>query len=253
MIRPIRDVFAGLGIAGRGYALLFSSRRHLLRGALPALLTSILYLGLLIALVYFSGDITAWITPFADGWPQPWRTLTRAVVGVVAFVVILGIGQVMFVTVTLLIGGPIYESISEEVDDKLGGGVTEPQSGWFQSLIGGLGDAVRMLLRSLIWAVVLLAIGFIPIVGFIAPVIAILVGTWLLALEMTSLPMGRRGIGLSDCRRTMRKRRMLSLGFALPNYLLMLVPLASLIAAPATLIGATVLARTLLDEEVTPA
>ncbi|APU12324.1 MULTISPECIES: EI24 domain-containing protein [Actinoalloteichus] len=253
MIRPVRDAFTGLGIAGRGYALIFSSRRHLLRGAVPALLTSLLYLALLITLVIFSGDITAWLTPFADGWGEPLRSLTRITVGIVAFAAVIALAQTMFLTVTLLIGGPIYESISEEIDEQLGGDVGESQTGWFSSLVAGLGDALRMLLRSLIWAVVLLCLGFIPILGLIVPLLAVLVGSWLLALEITSLPMGRRGIGLVDCRRTMRRRRMLALGFGLPNYLLMLIPFAALIVTPAALAGGTVLARTLLDEETVAA
>ncbi|ASO17896.1 putative sulfate transport protein CysZ [Actinoalloteichus hoggarensis] len=250
----MRDAFTGLGIAGRGYALLFSSRRHLLRGAVPALLTSLLYLGLLITLVVFSGDITAWLTPFADGWAEPLRSLTRITVGIVFFAAVIAAGQAVFLTVTLLVGGPVYESISEEIDEQLGGGVVEEaQTGWFRSVLAGLGDAVRMLFRSLIWAVVLMALGFIPILGLLVPLLAILVGSWLLALEITSLPMGRRGIGLVDCRRRLRRRRMLALGFALPNYLLMLVPFAALIATPAALAGGTVLARTLLDEETAAA
>src|SRR5688572_26507845 len=99
---------------GQGLGILLRSPRLLLIGAVPAVLTTLLLLGVMIALIYWIGDLTAWITPFADDWSEGWRTTIRIAAGVAVFGLALTISQIAFSALTLAIGGPFYELIAEK-------------------------------------------------------------------------------------------------------------------------------------------
>ena len=81
-------------------------------------------------------------------------------------------------------------------------------------------------------------------------VVAVLVNATLLSIELTAIPFTRRGLKLDVRRRTLRKRRAVTLGFAVPVYLLCLVPLAALVVLPAAMAGGTVLAHRLLHDQL---
>ncbi|RLK53857.1 EI24 domain-containing protein [Actinokineospora cianjurensis] len=245
VITVLRDLGTGVGLLGRGLALVLGNRRLLVRGALPALLTSVLLFAGLTALALFADDLVTWATPFADDWSQTWRTVLRIGAGISLVVGAVALSLLLFAALTLIVGAPFYESIAEEVEDReLGGVPSAQQIGWGRSAWIGLRDGVLLVLRALVWAVVLFALGFIPVLGqTVVPVLAVCVGAWLLTIEMTAIPFVRRGASLRDRRRALRGRRALTLGFGIPVYLLCLIPFAALLVFPAAMAGGTLLAH----------
>ncbi|WP_084468090.1 EI24 domain-containing protein [Actinokineospora inagensis] len=244
MITVLRDLGTGLAHLGRGFGIVLGNRALLLRGALPVLLTSVLLFGGLLGLALTAGDLVTWATPFAADWSAFWRTVLRVGVGVSLVVGAIALALLLFSALTLVIGGPFYESIAEEVEDRLlGGGPAQPL-GWAKAAWIGLRDAVALVARGLVWAVVLFALGFVPVFGqTVVPVLAVCVGAWLLALEVTAIPFVRRGIGLRERRAALRGRLGLALGFGVPVYLLCLIPLAALVVFPAAMAGGTLVAH----------
>ena len=68
---------------------------------------------------------------------------------------------------TLLIGQPFYENLSEKVDRDMSPDGTAPESGlplWRELWISAR-DSLRIVVRAACWAVLLFALGFIPVVG----------------------------------------------------------------------------------------
>src|SRR5690606_13950867 len=63
----LREIFTGIGTLLRGFGMILRRPKLFLLGALPPLLTSVLFLIALIALLARIDDLTAWMTPFADG------------------------------------------------------------------------------------------------------------------------------------------------------------------------------------------
>jgi CysZ protein len=95
----------------------------------------------------------------------------------------------------------------------------------------------------------LFAAGFLPVVGqTVVPVVAVCVNAWLLSIELTGIPFTRRGKPLRERRAVLRGHRALTLGFAVPTYLLCLIPLAALVVMPAAMAGGTVLAHRLIGQ-----
>lgn len=226
----------------------------LLLGMLPALLTTLLLAGGMVALVYWSGDLAAWITPFADDWAEGWRTAIRIAAGVALIGTALVVGLTGFTALTLAVGGPFYEHIAEKVEDDLGGPSSEVELSWWWLLWVGLRDGVLLMLRSLLFTLPLLIAGFIPVVGqTVVPVLMALVTAWFLALELVAVSFYRRGMDLKQRRALLSKRRSLALGLGLPASLLCAIPLAAIVVMPIAFVGAVLVTfETLRDNDTAP-
>ncbi len=243
------DLVLGLRLYARGAATVLRSPRLLRLGALPALVTVLLYVAVLAVLVRFLPDLAELLTPFADGWSPGARSATLvvaevAVVAAVAFVAVLA-----FVGVTLAIGGPFYERLSEVVDDGVGVVPPGPTRSTVTTVARGARDGLLLVGLSVLVAIPLFAAGFLPVVGqTVVPVIAALVGGRLLVLELTAPALERRGMGFGARRRLVRSRRLLGWAVGVPTYLLCLVPLVGIVAVPVGAAAATLLARELRGE-----
>jgi len=64
----VPDVLLGLRLFGRGARTVLGSRRLLLLGALPALVTSLAYGAGMVLIVVYLDDLAAAAAPFTDGW-----------------------------------------------------------------------------------------------------------------------------------------------------------------------------------------
>ena len=243
------DLVLGLRLYARGAATVLRSPRLLRLGALPALVTVLLYVAVLAVLGRFLPDLAELLTPFADGWSPGARSATRlvaevAVVAAVAFVAVLA-----FVGVTLAIGGPFYERLSELVDDAVGEVPPGPSRSTVTTLARGARDGLVLVALSVVAAVPLFVLGLVPALGqTVVPVVAALVGGRLLVLELTAPALERRGIGFRERRRLVRSRRLLGWAVGVPTYLLCLLPLVGILAVPVGAAAATLLARELCGE-----
>ncbi|MET8169716.1 EI24 domain-containing protein, partial [Streptomyces sp. NPDC005329] len=112
-------------------------------------------------------------------------------------------------------------------------------------------DSLRILCRALLWAVLLFALGFIPVVGqTVVPVIGFFVTGFFLTQELASVALQRRGVDLRARLALLRSRKALIWGFGTPLGLAFLVPVVAVFLMPGAVAGATLLARELLGEEI---
>ena len=250
----MRDFFTGVRLFGRGLGILLRSPRLLLIGMLPAALTTVLLAGGMIALVYWIGDLTALITPFADEWAEVWRIAMRVAAGVALVGVALVLGLTGFTALALAIGGPFYEHIAEKVEDDLGGPPSEEDLSWWWLLWVGLRDGVVLMLRSLLFTLPLSVAGFIPVVGqTVVPVLMALVTAWFFALQLVAVSFYRRGLDLKQRRELLGERRSLALGLGLPASLLCAVPLLAIVVMPVAFVGGVLVSAEVLRSTDTAA
>ncbi|MFH8799777.1 EI24 domain-containing protein [Streptomyces sp. NPDC017936] len=244
---------------GAGFKFLLEGQRWVARhgkqfgfGLLPGLITLVLYVGALVALGVWGGDFVAWATPFADDWSSPWQGLFRGLLTVVLFALGLLLSVVTFTAVTLLIGQPFYESLSEAVDRDVSPDGTAPKSGlpFWRELWVSARDSLRIVVRALLWGVLLFALGFIPFVGqTVVPVIGFFVTGFFLTEELTAVALQRRNVDLRARLTLLRARKTLVWGFGAPLGLAFLVPFVAVFLMPGAVAGATLMARELLGEE----
>ncbi|MFK0045659.1 EI24 domain-containing protein [Streptomyces sp. NPDC090741] len=249
----MRDLAGGFGYLLAGQRWVLRHGRWLGFGLLPGLVSLVLYAGALIGLGYGADDLTAWATPFADDWSTPWLGLFRGFLTALVFCLGLFLAVITFTAVTLLIGQPFYESLSEEVDRSEGGDAPESGLPLWRELWISARDSVKVLARVALYGILLFALGFIPVVGqTVIPAIGFCVSGFFVAEELTAVALARRGVELGDRLALLRTRRMLVLGFGVPLVLAFLVPLVAVFLMPGAVAGATLMVRDLTREDEAP-
>ncbi|MGX4692412.1 EI24 domain-containing protein [Streptomyces sp. JNUCC 63] len=248
----MRDLRVGFGYLLKGQRWVARHRRSYGFGLLPGLITLVLYAAALTVLALWGEDAVGWATPFADDWPSPWPGLFRGLLTAVLFALGLLLAVVTFTAVTLLIGQPFYESLSEQVDRDVSADGTAPESGlplWRELWISGR-DSLRVLVRAALWGVLLFGLGFLPFVGqTVVPVIGFFVTGFFLTEELAAVALQRRDVELRARLKLLRSRKLLVWGFGTPLGLAFLVPFVAVFLMPGAVAGATLLARDLLGEE----
>ncbi|MFI5792254.1 EI24 domain-containing protein [Streptomyces sp. NPDC051677] len=244
---------------GVGFKYLLEGQRWVARhgrqygwGLVPGLITLVLYAAALVALAVWGEDFVGWATPFADDWSSPWQGLFRGFLTVVLFALALLLAVLTFTAVTLIVGQPFYENLSETVDRDVSPDGTAPESGlplWRELWISAR-DSLRILVRALLWGVLLFALGFIPVAGqTVVPVLGFFVTGFFLTEELTAVALQRRDVDLRARLTLLRSRKTLVWGFGTPLGLAFLVPFVAVFLMPGAVAGATLLARDLLNEE----
>jgi CysZ protein len=244
----VRGLLSGVGYLGRGFGMWATSPRLMLLGAIPAFLVGLVYLVGIVLLLVNLNPVVIWATPFADDWAEPLALSTRLAAALVVVIVAALFAVYTFTAVTLIVGDPFYERIWREVENRLGNAPAEQQIGLLQSVWRAIGDGVRLLLPAIGVGILLLACGFIPVVGPISvAVLGALFGGWLLVVELTGFAFDARGFTLRERRRALRSRRPVAIGFGAAAYLIFLVPVAAVFAMPAAVAGAAMLSRDTVD------
>jgi len=240
VVAGARSFLAGLGWVVR-------NPRWWFLGLVPALLALVLYVLAFVLLALYVGDLTRFFTPFAEGWPEGLRGVFRFLVGVVIFGFGLLVAIKTYVSVTLVIGDPFYEKLSERVELDMGGLPKAPDVSLLRSILRSLRDSVVIGLQVAALTIPLFVLGFVPVIGqTVVPVLGALVSGFFLAVELTGLPMERRGLLRADRFRILRGNMGAALGFGVLAFLIFLIPLAVVVTMPAAVAGSVVLVRTLV-------
>lgn len=249
MAGALSEALQGVALIGRGAGLLLRRPRLFVLGAIPPMISSVVFVVVMAVLLSQVQGVVMAFTPFAAGWNPEVAAVVRLLAGValVAGAALLLI--ITFTALTLTLGAPLYDKISESVDAQLGdlpAPVDEP-------FVAGLGRSVRqsltLIMISALVAPLLFAAGLIPVVGqTVVPVVSATFGGWILCTELVGSAFERRGLrSLGDRRALMRRHRARVLGFSVPVFLLMAVPFAAILVFPAAAAGGTVLARQLIE------
>ncbi|PWC06122.1 EI24 domain-containing protein [Mycetocola zhujimingii] len=239
----------GIRLLGRGFRLWATSPRLMLIGAIPGLITLVLIVAAAVVLALNLENIATFVTPFAENWDEVYRTGVRILV----MAALVGAGLMIFVysyaAITLLIGQPFFERISERVEQSLGGVPHEVEAPILASIARGIGESIRILAVTIAIGLGLFLLGFVPVIGtLLAWLLGAVTGGWFLALELSTVAFERRGLALAQRRAALRAQRSTTLGFGVAVFLLFLVPFGALVTMPAAAAGATLLARRSLGE-----
>ena len=237
----MREFAAGVGTLLRGFRMWKSHTRLLALGLIPAFIAWAVLLAAIIPLLIWLGDITDWMTPFADGWTAPWQGILRFGLGAVIVIAALALSAAVFTALTLTIGDPFYQRIWKGVERSLG---EEPtgESGFWSTV----GEGVRLITMGLLVALLTLVIGFIPVVGGVtASVIGVILNGRLLARELTGRAFDARGVTGHSRSGMLRTGRARVIGFGVATQLCFLVPFGAIVTMPAAVAGSTLLAHDL--------
>ena len=243
-----RGALTGVRYLARGFGMWATSPRLMFLGAIPALVVGLVYLVGIVFLIVNLNTVVTWATPFANDWAEPLMLSTRVAASLVFVIVAALLVVYTFTAVTLVVGDPFYERIWRDVENRLGNAPADLQIGLLRSVGRAIGDGIRLLIPAIGVGILLLACGFIPVVGpFTVAIVGALLGGWLLVVELTGLAFDARGFTVRERRRALKARRAVAVGFGAATYLIFLVPLAVIVAMPAAVAGAAMLSRDTID------
>ena len=244
----IREFGVGVATLLRGFGMWKSHTKLMALGLIPAFIAWAMLLAALVPLLIWLGPITEWMTPFADGWTDPWRPLLRFSLGAVVLVASLALAAAVFTALTLTIGDPFYQRIWHGVERSLGDEPTGETGFW-----STVGEGIRLVVLGILIALLTLVIGFIPVIGGIAAsVVGVVLGGRLLARELTGRAFDARGLSGYSRSGMLRAGRARVIGFGVATQLCFLVPFGAIVTMPAAVAGSTLLARELLQRTTEP-
>jgi CysZ protein len=249
MKQAVTEFVAGVGLLGRGLGLIARRPRLFGLGAIPPAITSVVFIGILVLVFSQLDPVVTWMTPFADSWSPELRAVIRVLVGAAFVSGLVLVMVISFTTLSLAIGSPIYDKLSESVEREFGP-VPELDEPVSRGVARAIRQSAALILVSAVVAVPLFAVGFIPAVGqTVVPVVSATFGGWMLGIELVGSVFERRGLlTLTDRRVAMRRRRARVLGLAIPTFLLLAIPVVGVVVFPVATAAGTLLARQLLDE-----
>lgn len=249
----MREFFTGVGYLGRGIAHWRYAPGAMFLGWIPAFVVFAIFVAVIVVLGINLETLAHAITPFAERWDEPWRTLTRVGIGIAVLLGVVFLGIRLFTTVTLILGAWFYERIWASVERRFGA-VPDSGVGFWRGAASGIGDALRLLVPSILFGIVVIALNLVPLVGTaLSFVFAAIAGGWLLTVDLTGFALGSRRFSLRERRAAIRGSRAATLGFGVATYLVFLIPGGTILAMPAAVAGASLLARRVIGEPVEPA
>ena len=248
------ELVAGAGLLGRGLGMMVRRPRLFWLGALPPLITSVIFTGIVVVLFARLKPIVGWLTSFASDWSPGALGLLQVLVGVGLIAGSVLAMVLTFSTLTLTLGSPVYDRISQAVDRELGGSRPPLDESAATSAQRSVRQSAALIAASLLGAGALLLLGLIPVVGQVAGAVgSASFGGWMLCLELVGSPLERRHIlSIADRRAVLRRRRWRTLGLGIPTFLLLSIPFVAVVLFPAATAAGTILARQLLGEPTAP-
>jgi len=184
----------------------------------------------------------AWLMETLDstlrGWLPEW--LAGLLYPVFAFA--LGLLTLLLTTqLANLLAAPFNNRLALRVETLLGDPpATIPERPLWAEVRFTLRSEGRRFLHFLGWALALLVLGFVPVLGLLAPFGWLLLGAWLMTLQYLDYPLGLRGHDFPAQRRLLRRHLGFSIGFGFAAQLLHLLPGPNLLAMPACVTAACV-------------
>lgn len=226
----MKEVSRGLGDVGHALDFLKSRPRLWKWLVMPAIVTLLVLVGLVLGVTALVDPLIAWVAAHVPSW------LEAIVSWILRIVVVVGVGMaamVVFVGVAGMIAGPFNEMLSEAVEEELTGKKGPPFAlgAFLRDALVGIGHALRRLALSVVWLVLLFALGFVPVIGTIA---AFVIGLYLAAAgcayDSYDAVLARRGMSYAEKQAFLAKHRQRSMGIGGAVAGMLLVPFVNLVA-----------------------
>lgn len=142
----------------------------------------------------------------------------------------------------LIIGSPVFAYLSEKTENIIEG-KEYPFS--FRQLLSDMWRGIRLALRNTLWQTVytitILIVSFIPVVGWVTPLVAYLVECYYYGFSMMDYSAERHKLSPSQSIAFISSRKGLAIGNGMVFYLMHLVPFVGWVLAPAYAVVAATL------------
>ena len=190
----------------------------------------------------YSGD---WATAAGD-WLPSWLSFMEGVVEVLVWVLVIALFAMILATTFSMITGiliaPFLAILSEKIEGQL------RETNYPELKLGDIiGKSIKrelerikyILTRLIILALLSLALGFIPGVNLLIPVIWFFYNAWMKSIEFCDYAADNNGHDLQATLAKLKANRIYALGFGSAAYLATIIPVVNLFAMPIAVCGGT--------------
>lgn len=188
----------------------------------------------------FGSWVDLLITTFLPDWE--WLQFLHYILWPLMALLVLVMVYYGFSIVANIIAAPFNGFLSEKVEKRLRGDVITDE-GW-QAVLALIPRAIGRELSKLAYylprVLFLLVISFIPVINLISPLLWLLFGAWMMAIQYCDYPMDNNKVSFKNMKLMLKSDRLTSVGFGGLIQLGMMVPVLNLILMPAAVVGATI-------------
>ena len=216
---------------------------------IPLLVNVTLFAGLI---VFGAGQLETMLAAMLPDWLD-WLTWLLVPLFVLAALAILFFA---FNMVGNLIAAPFNGLLAEAVEKHLRGREVAETTDWsmlLRDLSRTLSSELRKLAYIAVRALPVLALFLIPLVNTAAPVLWLLLSSWLLVLSYADYPMANHGLSFPEQRARLSEHRYLALGFGGAVMIALAIPVLNFIVIPCAVAGATAMWVEHLSGHTSPA
>lgn len=208
----------------------------------PVLINCVLFFVLTATVLSYYWALVDAGNSFIPAWLQPILAPLEWFVWFIIGVVFLIGYAYTFNIITNIIAAPFYGLLSESTEKLVTGKELEPESlGKMLLRVFGreLSKLFYFLGRGILVLLVMILVGFIPVVQVLAPLIGLLWGAWSMAIQYADYAADNHKLPFSDMRKRLAKKSRSSLGFGGCVMGCSVVPFVNIFAMPAAVTGGT--------------
>lgn len=215
---------------------------------IPGLIYTILFLGGMflfwtssndaIEFVLLRSGAKAWLDRMQDSWINFLFIVGQVILRLVLLLFYFSLFKYMF----LIVGSPLFAYLSEKTENIMEG-KDFPFN--FKQFLKDIGRAITIALRNFLWQTVyliaVLLLSFIPLFGWIAPLVALLIECYYFGFSMLDYSSERNKLTAAQSIEFIGRHRGLAIGNGLVFYMIHFIPILGWILAP----GYAVIAATI--------
>ena len=202
---------------------------------IPAIINTLVLIGLITVTV---SQFDGWVESLTGFLPD-WLSFLEWLVWFLAVIVIMFVLLYLFTILANVIASPFNAMLSIKVEEKLTGSLLTSESSAWLILPRAVWREISKLMYLLPRLLGLLIISVIPVINAIAPVLWIVFGAWMMAVQYTDYAADNNEVSFTELRRRLAGKRIQSVLFGMPAYLLLAIPLVNLIVMPVAVAGGT--------------
>jgi CysZ protein len=194
-----------------------------------------------------ASGISDWLHKMQNSWLGFFFTLG----GIMIWLLLMFFYFSLFKYLWLIIGSPVFAYLSEKTEALLEG--KEYPFSWKQLLkdmLRGIKLALRNALWQTVYTVSILLLSFIPVVGWVTPVISMFVECYYYGFSMLDYSCERHKLSPSQSVAFISNRKGLAIGNGLGFYLMHCLPIVGWVLAPAYAVIAATISLYYREKEV---
>ena len=192
----------------------------------------------LVELILLKTGIKQWLESMHESWLNFLVIVGQVLIMGVLFLFYFSLFKFLF----LIIGSPVFAYLSERTESIIQGR-DFPFS--FSQLLKDIARGIRIALRNLLWQTVylmaILILSFIPVIGWLGPLIALLVECYYFGFSMLDYSSERNKLSASQSIDFISRHKGLAIGNGLVFYMMHFIPFIGWVLAPSYAVVAATL------------